>query len=256
MSSAGQSNDRCLYLCPNCGHPRYELCSIVSLNLGRCPPNQSSRTVPRIMPQQAAPVCATVPCTANAIDCVPPSDNGQEDAHSLGAEVEADSGGRWSERHHVPPFVCWPCLGERGAHSTGRVLLSLGPSSSAYSSERGVPATTLWPRQPPGQCRVSVGSGDDQDRQGDDGDGQEDRVGEQAGSSGVHVIHRFCRVIAILRSMSRVRRGTTRCSATMLRLLRERQRGREWWSGREDLNLRPLRPERSALPSCATPRPI
>ena len=32
----------------------------------------------------------------------------------------------------------------------------------------------------------------------------------------------------------------------------------EWgavWSGREDLNLRPLRPERSALPGCATPRP-
>jgi hypothetical protein len=26
------------------------------------------------------------------------------------------------------------------------------------------------------------------------------------------------------------------------------------WSGREDLNLRPLRPERSALPGCATPR--
>ena len=27
------------------------------------------------------------------------------------------------------------------------------------------------------------------------------------------------------------------------------------WSGREDLNLRPHRPERCALPSCATPRP-
>src|ERR1700704_3180513 len=26
------------------------------------------------------------------------------------------------------------------------------------------------------------------------------------------------------------------------------------WSGREDSNLRPLRPERSALPGCATPR--
>ena len=26
------------------------------------------------------------------------------------------------------------------------------------------------------------------------------------------------------------------------------------WSGRKDLNLRPLRPERSALPGCATPR--
>ena len=26
------------------------------------------------------------------------------------------------------------------------------------------------------------------------------------------------------------------------------------WSRREDLNLRPLRPERSALPDCATPR--
>jgi hypothetical protein len=26
------------------------------------------------------------------------------------------------------------------------------------------------------------------------------------------------------------------------------------WSGRQDSNLRPLRPERSALPSCATPR--
>ena len=26
------------------------------------------------------------------------------------------------------------------------------------------------------------------------------------------------------------------------------------WSGREDLNLRPLRPERNALPGCATPR--
>ena len=30
---------------------------------------------------------------------------------------------------------------------------------------------------------------------------------------------------------------------------------RRKWSGREDLNLRPLRPERSALPDCATPRP-
>src|SRR5262245_49226874 len=29
----------------------------------------------------------------------------------------------------------------------------------------------------------------------------------------------------------------------------------ESWSGRKDLNLRPLRPERSALPGCATPRP-
>ena len=27
------------------------------------------------------------------------------------------------------------------------------------------------------------------------------------------------------------------------------------WSGREDLNLRPYRPERYALPGCATPRP-
>lgn len=26
------------------------------------------------------------------------------------------------------------------------------------------------------------------------------------------------------------------------------------WSGREDLNLRPLDPQSSALPSCATPR--
>jgi hypothetical protein len=26
------------------------------------------------------------------------------------------------------------------------------------------------------------------------------------------------------------------------------------WSGREDLNLRPQRPERCALPNCATPR--
>jgi len=31
-------------------------------------------------------------------------------------------------------------------------------------------------------------------------------------------------------------------------------RWREKWSGREDLNLRPQRPERCALPSCATPR--
>ena len=33
--------------------------------------------------------------------------------------------------------------------------------------------------------------------------------------------------------------------------------GLDWllWSGREDLNLRPHRPERCALPSCATPRP-
>src|SRR5512141_2179100 len=30
---------------------------------------------------------------------------------------------------------------------------------------------------------------------------------------------------------------------------------RSVWSGREDLNLRPYRPERYALPSCATPRP-
>ena len=28
----------------------------------------------------------------------------------------------------------------------------------------------------------------------------------------------------------------------------------ELWSGREDLNLRPLDPEPSALPNCATPR--
>ena len=28
------------------------------------------------------------------------------------------------------------------------------------------------------------------------------------------------------------------------------------WSGRQDLNLRPLRPERSALPGCATPRQL
>src|SRR4051812_34487552 len=28
----------------------------------------------------------------------------------------------------------------------------------------------------------------------------------------------------------------------------------ERWSGRRDLNPRPLRPERSALPNCATPR--
>ena len=28
----------------------------------------------------------------------------------------------------------------------------------------------------------------------------------------------------------------------------------EIWSGREDLNLRPLQPHCSALPSCATPR--
>jgi hypothetical protein len=27
------------------------------------------------------------------------------------------------------------------------------------------------------------------------------------------------------------------------------------WSGREDLNLRPLAPHASALPGCATPRP-
>ena len=27
------------------------------------------------------------------------------------------------------------------------------------------------------------------------------------------------------------------------------------WSGREDLNLRPLAPHASALPDCATPRP-
>jgi hypothetical protein len=31
-------------------------------------------------------------------------------------------------------------------------------------------------------------------------------------------------------------------------------RAEDRWSGREDLNLRPLRPERSALPGCATPR--
>jgi hypothetical protein len=30
--------------------------------------------------------------------------------------------------------------------------------------------------------------------------------------------------------------------------------GFEEWSGREDLNLRPQRPERCALPNCATPR--
>jgi hypothetical protein len=30
---------------------------------------------------------------------------------------------------------------------------------------------------------------------------------------------------------------------------------RMFWSGREDLNLRPHRPERCALPNCATPRP-
>ena len=30
--------------------------------------------------------------------------------------------------------------------------------------------------------------------------------------------------------------------------------GRRDWSGREDLNLRPLAPQTSALPGCATPR--
>ena len=30
---------------------------------------------------------------------------------------------------------------------------------------------------------------------------------------------------------------------------------KEFWSGREDLNLRPLDPQSSALPDCATPRP-
>jgi hypothetical protein len=34
------------------------------------------------------------------------------------------------------------------------------------------------------------------------------------------------------------------------------QRQRAWcWSGRQDLNLRPLDPQSSALPSCATSRP-
>lgn len=37
-------------------------------------------------------------------------------------------------------------------------------------------------------------------------------------------------------------------------VLRDLQSEIERWSGREDLNLRPLGPEPSALPSCATPR--
>ena len=37
--------------------------------------------------------------------------------------------------------------------------------------------------------------------------------------------------------------------------VRSRPLIRSVWSGREDLNLRPYRPERYALPSCATPRP-
>ena len=37
--------------------------------------------------------------------------------------------------------------------------------------------------------------------------------------------------------------------------MRRTSRMRSVWSGREDLNLRPHRPERCALPSCATPRP-
>ncbi len=40
-----------------------------------------------------------------------------------------------------------------------------------------------------------------------------------------------------------------------LRRRRRRRQRRSFWSGREDLNLRPHRPERCALPSCATPRP-
>ena len=47
-------------------------------------------------------------------------------------------------------------------------------------------------------------------------------------------------------SLSSWRPGPRRCHRSMMRYV---------WSGREDLNLRPHRPERCALPSCATPRP-
>ena len=40
-----------------------------------------------------------------------------------------------------------------------------------------------------------------------------------------------------------------------LRSRRRRRQRRSFWSGREDLNLRLQRPERCALPGCATPRP-
>ena len=56
-------------------------------------------------------------------------------------------------------------------------------------------------------------------------------------------------------------RSKLRCSASQL-VTRRRPRGclpsaayLLSWSGWPDLNRRPLRPERSALPSCATPRP-
>ena len=41
------------------------------------------------------------------------------------------------------------------------------------------------------------------------------------------------------------------------RFLKSQKSPENWgfkWSGREDLNLRPPRPERGALPGCATPR--
>ena len=41
-------------------------------------------------------------------------------------------------------------------------------------------------------------SGDEQDRDGDDGEGEEEGVGQEAGASGVHVVPRFCRVVTFL----------------------------------------------------------
>ena len=66
-------------------------------------------------------------------------------------------------------------------------------------------------------------SGRDQDHQKDDGDREKESVGQNAGASGVHVIHRFCLVVTFPRSNSRVRRTGNRCSATVLGLLSERQ---------------------------------
>ena len=58
----------------------------------------------------------------------------------------------------------------------------------------------------------------------------------------------FLRIDAF-RAAGYVQKTETRCEDN-------RPAGMDNWSGREDLNLRPPRPERGALPGCATPRSL
>ena len=62
-------------------------------------------------------------------------------------------------------------------------------------------------------------------------------------------------VLAPLLPLHAERRATSRVGTTSLNRIAASYSMGLCWSGREDLNLRPHRPERCALPNCATPRP-